>query len=221
MARTLAPKDPNEVVDYKWFPPLDEGDTITGTPIVTLIAGTVLVPQSNDTTSVTIFFSGGADGETAEVVLVAQTVGGRTWEETFYLPIRSSEYSADAVKLVEIHDEFAAVSPAKLKYWLEQANEIFPDNQHNRMLLACHYMAESGLGTSTESELHREGLANATNIKTGTLSLSFGDGASSDNRFMSTKYGKQVWPALRDATGGPRVASPGSIVQERFSTWDY
>jgi hypothetical protein len=84
-------KDPDEVLDYSWDVPLDAGDTITGTPTRVVIAGTVTaeVPTVNGAL-VTTFVSGGVAGETAVIEMKCQTAGGRSFEETFVLPIKDS-----------------------------------------------------------------------------------------------------------------------------------
>ena len=91
MSATWPAKDPDEVFDYSWDVPLDAGDTISGTPTRTAIAGTVNVeaPTVNGA-RITSYISGGASGETAVIEMTCQTAGGRTFQETFVLPIKDS-----------------------------------------------------------------------------------------------------------------------------------
>lgn len=84
-------KDPGEVLDFSWPVPLDDGDTISGTPTATVIAGTVslsAVSVANGLVSVVI--SGGQPSENAIVNMTAQTVGGRTFVEEFLLKITAA-----------------------------------------------------------------------------------------------------------------------------------
>jgi Protein of unknown function (DUF4054) len=223
MAVNLATKDPNEVVDYTWnpIPTSDTGDTISGTPTVTSVSGTATHVATNTTTAVKITVSGGADGETAAFELRAMTTGGRVWEETLYIPIATSAYTTLAAKLVQIFPEFANATPAQIKYWLEQSAFVVTwDSDHEKMLMACHYMVLNGLGGTAEAEIHREGLAGATSIKSGTLSLSFAADTGSAQTIESTKYGRQVAPAIR-ARKLLTVMPTGTIDYGGASSWVY
>lgn len=91
MNETWPSKDPDEVLDYSWPVPLDDGDTITGTPVATVIAGTVtLGTPAVDEALVTVVISGGAPSENAIVKMVAVTAGGRTFVEEFLLRINAA-----------------------------------------------------------------------------------------------------------------------------------
>lgn len=91
MSATWPAKDPDEVLDFSWDVPLDAGDTISGTPTRTVITGTVSVEEPTFSGArITVYISGGASGETAVIELTCQTSGGRTFQETFVLPIKDS-----------------------------------------------------------------------------------------------------------------------------------
>lgn len=81
-------KDPDEVLDFSWTVPLDDGDTITGTPTASVLAGTVsLGAPSVAGNLATVVISGGQPSENAIVKMTAQTAGGRTFVEEFLLKI--------------------------------------------------------------------------------------------------------------------------------------
>ena len=84
-------KDPNAVLDYKWdwtaWLPL--GDTIS-TANVTVEAGDVVKnSQSNTTTSVTAWISGGTLSTEAQITARVVTAQGRTDDRTITLSIES------------------------------------------------------------------------------------------------------------------------------------
>lgn len=91
MSATWPAKDPDEVLDYSWDVPLDAGDAISGTPTVEIISGGVVAeaPTVNGA-RVTTFISGGTAGQTAVVQISVTTNGGRTFEESFILPVQAS-----------------------------------------------------------------------------------------------------------------------------------
>lgn len=77
------PKDPDSVLDYKWkFDDwLPTGDTIASRS-VTVPSGITKDSDSNDTTSVTVWLSGGTAGNTYGVTVRATTTQGRTVDRT-------------------------------------------------------------------------------------------------------------------------------------------
>lgn len=88
---TWPAKDPNEVLDYKmdWTARLLTGETIT-TSTFTVVTGTVTLSNPGNAAGITTtWVSGGADGETAEVLNRIVTSQGRTYDETAKLKIRS------------------------------------------------------------------------------------------------------------------------------------
>jgi hypothetical protein len=83
-------KDPDELLDYEidWSARLVT-DTIVAS-VFTIPTGTVVnVSQSLSATTTTIWLSGGADGETCEVLNQITTAGGRIMDQTVRLRIRS------------------------------------------------------------------------------------------------------------------------------------
>ena len=92
MARSWPRKDPNDVLDYSfdWSDRLDPGDSISSATIsLATAAGLTINTQSYDTTTATVWLSGGTDGETAAVLCRIVTDDGRTMDWTASLAIVS------------------------------------------------------------------------------------------------------------------------------------
>lgn len=81
-------KDPSAVLPwmFNWVDWL-AGDTITGTPTITVDAGLTLASQTNNTTSVTVTLSGGTLGVTYKVACRIVTAAGKTDERTLGIRI--------------------------------------------------------------------------------------------------------------------------------------
>lgn len=82
-------KDPQAVLDwaFDWTNWLAVGETISGTPVVTVDSGLVKDSQSNTATKVTVWLSGGVLGATYEVACRITTNQGRTDERTIGIRI--------------------------------------------------------------------------------------------------------------------------------------
>lgn len=76
-------KDPQAVLDYTfdWTTWLN-GDVIAGVPVVTVQTGLMLNSQTNSTTRVTVWLSGGTAGTSYTVACRIMTAAGRTDERT-------------------------------------------------------------------------------------------------------------------------------------------
>lgn len=214
MAEVLTFKAPGERVDYEWFPPLDAGDAITGVPSVTRQSGTATLDSATlvGTSSVRLWFTAGADGETSTFLGEVSTAGGRTWQETFILPVNSTGLSAIGQQLVQLFPAFVDVAPAQIDYWIDRAALTTTGwlDDHATMLLACHLMTINGLGTGTDAELAAKGLTGIRSMKSGTLSLDFGE-KSAANGYDATSYGRQFKPILASHVAGVRLTAPGAI----------
>lgn len=218
MAKVLTSKAPGERVDYLWSPPLDAGDTITGSPTVTRISGSATLDSAAvvgpANLQVKLWFTLGTDGETSEFLAHVATTVGRQWEETLYLPVHTTALSALGAKLAQIFPAFAAVAPTLVDYWVDRAAAVVTwGDEHAQMLLACHYMTLNGLGTGTAAELAASGLSGVKSLKSGTLTVDFGDGAASGGKgdFNSTSYGRQFYPLLLARVAGARVTPSGVL----------
>lgn len=77
-------KDPDSVLDYKidWSEWLASGDTVNGAAW-TAATGITIDSSAYDTTSSTVWLSGGTVGEEYEVMCEIETAGGRTENQTF------------------------------------------------------------------------------------------------------------------------------------------
>lgn len=81
-------KDPNSVLDYSidWSDWLDT-DTIA-TSTWTIPAGLTMGNETNSTTTVTVWLSGGTAGTTYTILNRITTAGGRTADQTFKIFVR-------------------------------------------------------------------------------------------------------------------------------------
>jgi hypothetical protein len=77
-------KDPQAVLDwaFDWSNWLAASETISGTPVITVDSGLVKDSQSNTTTKVTVWLSGGTLGVAYKVACRITTNQGRTDERT-------------------------------------------------------------------------------------------------------------------------------------------
>jgi len=90
---TIPPKDPGATLDYQvdWSAWLAQGETITGTPVVTVDDGLTLNPPGKATTQadgkVTFWLAGGAAGQVYTVACQITTSQGRTDQRSFRLAV--------------------------------------------------------------------------------------------------------------------------------------
>lgn len=84
------PKDPDEVLDFTvdWNARL-EGDTVYAYEVAVMSGSVVVQSSSMDEGIIRIWFAGGTDGETCEILTRVSTNGGRTMDRTTRLLIRS------------------------------------------------------------------------------------------------------------------------------------
>lgn len=88
---TWPAKDPNEVLDYQidWTARLVTGETIT-TSTVTVVDGTVVVDSSSQSAGiVTVWLSGGAEGEACTLLNRVTTSAGRTYDQSVRIKVKS------------------------------------------------------------------------------------------------------------------------------------
>lgn len=206
MAITLTSKAPGERIAYLWTPPLATGDTITGTPTASLLAGTASTDGITVVgNQVKIWLISGTAGETSSFLFEVDTAGGETLQEALYLPVNAASYSALAAKLVQVHPAFAKVPAATIDYWLDEAAIVANwNNDHAQMLLAAHYMAINGLGLNAVT-------GGLTSFKSGTVDMKFTEAKANAIGFAQTTYGEQFSILLRRRHAGPRVISAGIL----------
>lgn len=82
-------KDPQAVLDWQfnWSNWLSAGESITGTPVVTVDSGLTKDSQSNTGNTVTVWLSGGTLGTLYKVACRVTTNQGRTDERTIGIRI--------------------------------------------------------------------------------------------------------------------------------------
>jgi hypothetical protein len=210
MAINWPSKDPDEVLDYRWNIKLDEGDTIASATITKTDGDVAVGNQTSDQTGVTVWLSGGSDGTTSTFRGVATTTGGRTIEETLYLPIVATDESLVG-QLRAAFPAFASVATSAITFWLTRAARVVDDSwpagdrDYAQMLLAAHLMTTNGLGTGAESEGFAAGTTGFSRIRSGTLELERPQSAAAQTGYMATTYGRQFAELLRMAKGGARV----------------
>lgn len=219
-------KDPDEVLDYTWAPQLDEGDALSSIELTRISGSVVIDSQSTVSGSRVVWLSGGTDGETNVFEGRATTVAGRTYEETIYLQIISSNVGAGQSGFIAAFPAFASAPAASVAYWSEQAamitapfEECLGDRyQFATWLVTAHHLVLAGLGTGAEAQMAAQGMAGFKSIKSGTLSLDRGDNYSAGaGEWGATSYGLRVWPMLKACVAGPRVTGTGSLVGGRFN----
>lgn len=77
---TWPSKDPNEVKDYSWVVPVDEGDEIASFTYSGGDGPVTVQSQANTEDTITLWLSGGVDGDEATFTLLVTTIGGRVFE---------------------------------------------------------------------------------------------------------------------------------------------
>lgn len=214
-------KDPNEIIEYVWEPPLTNGDHIDSYTIA-VVAGTVtIVSDDNSNTAITAFINGGADGEVAQVLMRATTTRDHVYEETALIQVAAT----DAPGLAEfkaIFPAFAAVPDAAIEFWLGRATPEVGDDwgadaDLGRYYLAAHYMTLNGIGTSSEAQTAGLG---AKRLKSGAFEIELGASADAEG-LKSTNYGRQFMALLRRHRGAMVTGTGTWPVRRTVTPWGY
>lgn len=210
MAVALSAKSPSERLDYRWTPALDTGDTITGTPVATVLSGGVttagLTVESGAT--VRLFVEGGTAGETAEIRIVANTVGGRVFEEVLVIEIEAGNALLASFRVR--YPEFASVADATVEYWLTDAARYAPtswgdDMDPARLAYAAHNLSLSGLGTGAALP------QGVTSFRSGSFSASLTDAQANATGYDATRYGREFVAIQRRNSAGPFLIMNGRL----------
>lgn len=231
-------KDPDAVLDYVYRIPLDAGDSVSsGTPWVTKLSGDVVIDSQSlasppDTTDagygqdVTVWLSGGTDGETAVFRIAWETSGGRQNDDVITLPVIESDiteplaltgYAKPAPgHLTARYPAFDGVATSTIQYWLTDAERYVTtdwsegDYAAGLMALAAHNMSVAGLGTDAAALSALP--AGVTRIKSGSFEASMTD-AAANGRLTggagSTRYGQEYMGLLRRNRAGPVIMPSG------------
>lgn len=191
-------KDPAEVFDYTWTVPLDAGDTVASYTVTRLSGTAVLDSDSNTTTMVVAWVSGGADGETSTFALTATSTGGRTFREVAVLPV--FDRASETLALFRLrYPAFASAADGEIGYWLAGAVASIGANwpadaqAAARLAMAAHNLASA---TATIP-------AGVTSFKSGTFSATLSDSAASRTGYSATVYGREYLDLMRRHFAGP------------------
>jgi hypothetical protein len=237
--KTWAAKDPDAVFDYVYRIPLDPSDSVApGQATVarlsgTVVIGTVVLAAAPNTTAdgygqdLTIWLSGGADGETSMFRVGWTTVGTRVDDALVLLPVVSAEVAALVLTgyvkplpghLMARYPAFASVSPSTVQAWLTDAERFVStawaqgDYAAGLMSLAAHNLALAGLGTGGSALADLP--AGVSRFKSGTLDVALTDAAANarmSGGYESTRYGQEYQLLLRRNRGGPLVQDTGVL----------
>lgn len=201
-------KDPAEVLDYSWTVAIDVGDTIESAT-ATVSAGTVTISASPTFANgiVTLFLSGGATDEIAQVSLTAVTEAGRTFREAAVLPIIDRASTVLAAFRLR-YPAFVTVSDGQASYWLADGGTQVSawaeaDKQAGRLAYAAHKLAEQGLGGALPSGV--------TRFKSGTFDAQISNNAAKRTGFHATAYGREFLDLARRSFAGPRLAHTPTV----------
>jgi hypothetical protein len=239
--RQWPPKDPDAVLDYTYRIPLDPADSIApGQAVITKLSGAVVVDSQSlaaaaDTVdgvygqAITVWLSGGTDGETALFQAAWTTVATRHDDGLVQLPVASGEIAALLLTgyakplpghLVARYPAFADVATGTIRAWLTDAERFVTtawaegDYAAGLMSLAAHNMALAGLETDAAALVGVP--AGLTRMKSGSLELGFTDQAANarmSGGYDSTRYGAEYALLLRRNRAGPLVAPTGVLPQ--------
>jgi hypothetical protein len=239
MAQPWTAKDPQAVLDYVYRIPLDAGDSVSSaTPWITKLSGDVVIDSQSlasapNTTAegygqdVTVWLSGGTDGETCVFRAEWATAGGRTDDDIITMAVAAHEIDGLVLTgyakplpghLTARYPAFAAVATSTIRAWLTDAERFVTtawaegDYAAGLMSLAAHNMALAGLGTDAAALVGVP--AGITRMKSGSLELGFTDQAANarmSGGYDSTRYGAEYALLLRRNRGGPYVAPTGIV----------
>ena len=110
---------------------------------------------------------------------------------------------------------FAAVPDATIQMYLDGAQVdtswIEADYQPAIMLWAAWAMTDGGIGTG--GELGSAVASGVSRLKSGTLDVSFSDGATSASGYETNTYGKRFLSLYRKNKAGPRVIRGHACVE--------
>jgi hypothetical protein len=230
-------KDPSAALDYVYRIPLDAGDSVAaiGNVTFTRLSGTVTIQSTSlasapNTTSdgygqdLTVWLSGGVDGETDVFKVAWVTVQTRTDDDIITLNVASNQLPAlDLVNytvplpghLQQRYPAFASVPFAVIEYWLTDAMRFVGNSWRSSdypiglMALAAHKMSVAGLAPDT-SALQVPG--GVSRFKMGPMEIDLTPQAANAKLsadLTSTRYGVEFMTLREANVGGPLVAASG------------
>jgi len=237
MSESWSSKDPDAVLDYVYRIPLGAADSVaSASPWVTRLSGTVTIVSQSlagtpDTTDkgygqdVTVWLSGGVDGETDVFQVGWTTVGTRVDDDIITLAVVSKQITALVLTgyakplpahLAIKYPAFAGVATDVIQFWLTDAERSVTsswrqaDYAAGLMALAAHNMAASGLGVDA-------GMADVpggvTSFSIGSLKIGLTNEAANAKLgadYSSTRYGAEFRRLLMANLGGPVIIPTGA-----------
>lgn len=230
-------KDPTAVLDYVYRIALDAGDSVANLTAVsfTRLSGTVVIASTSlaaapNTTNdgygqdLTVWLSGGVDGETDVFKVAWTTVQTRQNDDIITLPVATQQLVALSLTtwanplpghLVQRYPVFANVPFATIQYWLTDAQRFVTtawrasDYPIGIMALAAHNMVIAGLVSDGNAVQIPGGVSR---FKMGPMEVDLTPQAANaklGGDLTSTRYGLE-FQAMRDGNmGGPRMAPTG------------
>lgn len=231
MTHTWPAKDPDAVDYYGYTIALDTGDSLVDYDVEKLSGDVTLSSFSRSGADVTVWLSGGTDGETGVFRISWVTANGITDDDVVVIAIAAHEpeellftgYMKPSVAhLLARYPAFADVSPITIKLWLADAERVVTetwiegDYAPGLMSLAAHNMAMLGLGsTSSSASSPVTALpAGVTSVKSADFAMSITPeqaNRASSGSLESTLYGNEFYKLLRRNRAGPRVMATGTI----------
>lgn len=230
-------KDPAAVVDYVYRIPLDAGDSVASIASVTFfsLSGTVVIQSkslaaSPNTTSegygqdLTVWLSGGVDGETDVFKVTWTTAQTRTNDDIVTLNVANVQLPALSLTtwanplpghLSQRYPAFANVAFSTIQYWLTDAQRFVTtswrasDYPFGIMALAAHNMAIRGLVSDGAAAQVPGGV---NRFKMGPMEFELTKEAANaklGGDLTSTVYGLEYQTLLNANLGGPRIADSG------------
>lgn len=202
-------KDPDEVLDYRWTPPLDSGDTISSITLDRISGDVVTNTTVDDATGITLILSGGSAGNNLFRGLVS-TTGGRTFEEYISLavvvqvpePAGIFSYSAWARRYPELATSVDITLATELA---AEASVIFNvtdsspvrDEAQRRVILNMIVAHLASIGGAGQAGGASGLVGRVTSATEGSVSVDVDAGPSSAGSawWLQTPYGFAYWQA--------------------------
>lgn len=204
-------KDPETVADYRYDVALDAGDTLDAISATKLTGSVVIDSQTSNATGVTVWLSGGSDGETAVFRVAWTTTGGRTFDDIITLAVVANEIGTDVTEFLTRYPAFSSVAGGTIAYWLRDAERTVTDRWREddqapaRMALAAHNMAAGGLLPQTGAAAIPAGV---TRFRSASMDVGLSEAAANralKGGYGSTVYGQEFAVMERRNLGAPRL----------------
>lgn len=232
MTKTWPAKDPDAVDFYGYTIALDEGDSVVSYDVEKLSGDVVLSSHSRSGADVTVWLSGGTDGETSVFRISWVTANGVEDDDVVVIAIVAHEpedllltgyVKPSAAHLQARYPAFADVAVTTVKLWLTDAeryvDETWLEGDYAAALMAraAHSMALLGLGqtAASSSSTPVAGLpAGVTSVKSADFAMSITPEQANrlaTGDLTATIYGTEFQKLLRRNKGGPRVANTGVV----------